>query len=155
MAKRGTSRSFLKDTQRAIRNMEDAAEDVFRNGSLAFYDELRKATPVDTGNLRDAWTATTNGLTTTVTGPGDTPSKSGPRSGEETSISNIMNAEIGDKINYMNSATYFLRIERGFTGYDSLGRYYNQPGRWFAAKVGARYRSIMRATAARFRMQVK
>lgn len=155
MAKRGTTRGFSRQVNKWTLETEQRSEDAFRNGLLDFYDELRAATPVDTGNLRDAWVASDNGRAMTVTGPGDSPGQSSGRSGISQSVATIMAAKLGDRVSFMNHATYFLRLERGFVGPDSLGRVYNQPGRWFAARVGARYRSIMRAAATRLRMAMK
>lgn len=154
--KRGTTRGFLNSVNAWTKETEQRSEEAFQNGILDFVDELRRETPVLTGNLRDAWVVSKSGAPiSTVTGPGDTPNASGPRSGIEQSIATIMSLKLGDKASIMNQATYFLRIERGFVGYDSLGRFYNQQGRWFAARVGAKYRSIMRAAATRLRLASK
>lgn len=155
MAKRGTTRSFLADVRRGIENLEESAEVIFQNICLEFFNRLSAATPVLTGNLRNSLVVSVGGGQQLVTGPGNNPSDATYRSGAETSIANIMNVKIGDKVSYMYQATYFLRIEYGFVGYDSLGRYYNQPGRFFAKGVGAQYRSIARRVAASFKMQVK
>lgn len=153
---RGTTRGFLQSVNKWTKETEARSNEAFQNGALDFYDELRRATPVDTGNLRDAWVATTRPeLVNTVTGPGDSPNVSSNRSGISTSLQTLIDLKLGDKIYFMNSATYFLRIERGFVGTDRLGRSYNQAGRWFAAQVGARYRSIMRAAATRLKMASK
>lgn len=154
--KRGTTRGFLNSVNAWTKETEQRSEEAFQNGILDFLDALRDETPVLTGNLRDAWVVSKNGdPISTVTGPGDNPSESGPRSGISQSIATIMSLKIGDKASIMNHATYFLRIERGFVGYDSIGRFYNQTGRFFAAKVGSRYRSIMRAAATRLRLSSK
>lgn len=155
MAKRGTSRGFVQAVNKWTLATEQRSNEAFRNGALNFYDELSKATPVLTGNLRNSLVATVNGNTSSVTGPGNSSSDSTFRSGAETSIANIMNAKIGDKISYMYNATYFRRLNYGFTGFDSLGRYYNQAGVFWIQTVGARYRSIMRAAATRLRMKMK
>lgn len=155
MAKRGTTRSFSRQVNKWTLATEQRSEDAFRNGLLDFYDELRAATPVDTGNLRDAWVASDGGRVQMVTGPGDTSGQSSNRSGISQSVAAISSAKLGDKISFMNYATYFLRLERGFVGPDSLGRVYSQPGRWFAARVGAQYRSIMRRAATRLKMAMK
>lgn len=155
MAKRGTSRGFVQAVNKWTLATEQRSNEAFRNGALDFYDELSKATPVLAGNLRNSLVATVNGNTSSVTGPGNSSSDSTFRSGAETSIANIMNAKIGDKISYMYNATYFRRLNYGFTGFDSLGRYYNQAGRFWVQTVGARYRSIMRAAATRLRMKMK
>ena len=156
MAKRGTSRGFLKAENKWTKETEQRSEDAFQNGIMDFYDALRAATPVDTGNLRDAWVVSKNGQAIqTVTGPGDSPNVSGNRSGIEQSLGTITNLKVGDRVDIMNQATYYRRLEYGFSGFDSLGRYYNQPGRFFAAQVGAKYRSIMRAAATRLRLASK
>lgn len=155
MAKRGTTRGFVQAVNKWTLETQERSNEAFRNGALDFYDELSKATPVLTGNLRNSLVATVNGNTSSVTGPGNSSSDSTFRSGAETSIANIMNAKIGDKISYMYNATYFRRLNYGFTGFDSLGRYYNQAGRFWVQTVGARYRSIMRAAATRLRMKMK
>ena len=155
MAKRGTTRGFLQAVNNWTKETEERSEQAFRNGALDFYDALAAATPVLTGNLRNSLIATVGGETSSVTGPGNSTSDSTFRSGAESSISNIMSAKIGDRISYMYNATYFRRLNYGFTGYDSLGRYYNQAGRFWVHTVGVRYRSIMRAAASRLRMKMK
>lgn len=155
MAKRGTTRSFLATVRRSVEKMEANSEDIYRNICLEFYNRLAKATPVLTGNLRNSLVASVGGNQQMVTGPGNTSGDMAFRGGAETSIANIMSVKIGDKVSYMYNATYFRRLEYGFVGYDSLGRYYDQPGRFFAKSVGAQYRSIARSVAASFRMQMK
>lgn len=155
MAKRGTTRGFLQAVNKWTRETEERSEQAFQNGALDFYDALSAATPVITGNLRNSLQATVNGQTAQVTGPGRSASDSTYRSGAETSIANIMSAKVGDKISYFYTATYFRRVNYGFVGYDSLGRYYNQSGRFWLQAVEARYRSIMRAAATRLRLASK
>ena len=155
MASRGTTRGFLKAVNKWTRETEERSNEAFRNGALDFYDALSDATPVLTGNLRNSLVATVNGSTTTVTGPGRDPSDKAYRGGAEQSIANIMNAKIGDRISFMYSATYFRRLNYGFVGFDSLGRFYNQAGRFWVQTVGARYRSIMRAAASRLGVKSK
>lgn len=155
MAKRGTTRGFSQAVNKWTLATKERSNEAFRNGALDFYDALSAATPVDTGNLRNSLVATVNGSTATVTGPGASSSDSTFRSGAETSIANIMSAQVGDRISYMYNATYVLRVNYGFVGFDSLGRYYNQPGRFWIQSVGARYKSIMRAAATRLGMKMK
>lgn len=155
MASRGTTRGFLKAVNKWTRETEERSNEAFRNGALDFYDALSDATPVLTGNLRNSLVATVNGSTTTVTGPGRDPSDKAYRGGAEQSIANIINAKIGDRISFMYSATYFRRLNYGFVGFDSIGRFYNQAGRFWVQTVGARYRSIMRAAASRLGMKSK
>lgn len=152
----GTTRGFLNSIAKWSEKAESAAVDVFRNGSLDMYDELAAATPVDTGNLRNSLVAHVNGfVTSTVTGPGASSSDSTFRSGAEQSIAAISALELGDKVTYVYHASYARRLNYGFTGYDSLGRYFNQPGRFWIERVGGRYKSIMRAAATRFGFKLK
>ena len=151
----GTTRGFLKSINQWSQQTEERATDAYRNGALDFYDALADATPVLTGNLRNSLVAHVGDANQTVTGPGLTSSDDTFRSGASTSISNIMNAKLGDKISYVYHATYARRLNLGFVGYDRLGRYYNQAGRFWIEQVGARYRSIMRAAASRLKMASK
>lgn len=153
----GTTRGFLQAVSKWTLETEQRSTEAFQNGALDFYDALAAETPVDTGNLRNSLVAHLNssGDVQTVTGPGSNPSDSTFRGGAEQSIANIMNAKLGDKISYVYHATYARRLNLGFVGFDSLGRFYNQAGRFWIEKVGARYRSIMRAAATRLRMKMK
>lgn len=155
MAKAGTTRGFVQAVNKWTKETEERSETAFQNTALEFYDELRKATPVDTGNLRNSLVASVGGSQQMVTGPGNNPSDSGFRSGAETSIANIMNAKLGDRISFLYLASYARRINDGFTGYDSLGRYFNTPGRFWIQRVGSQYRSIARRVATALRMQMK
>lgn len=155
MAKAGTSRGFLQAVNKWTKETEERSEQAFQNTALEFYDQLRAATPVDTGNLRNSLVASVGGSQQMVTGPGNNPSDASYRSGAETSIANIMNAKIGDRISFLYLATYARRLNYGFTGFDSLGRYYSTPGRFWIQQVGARYRSIARRVATSLRMQMK
>lgn len=152
----GTTRGFLAAVNKWTKETEERSTEAFQNGALDFYDELSKATPVLTGNLRNSLVAQVNGEgVNTVTGPGSNATDSTYRSGAEQSISAIMGLKLGDKVSYVYHATYFRRLNYGFTGFDRLGRYYNQAGRFWVQTVGMRYRSIMRAAATRLRIASK
>lgn len=145
----GTTRGFLQSVNKSIRNFEDKSEIALQNTMLEMYDQLRAATPIDTGNLRDSLVVHINGQgdVTTVTGPN--------RSGGEQSISNIMNMKLGDRASFVYHATYARRLNYGFVGADSLGRVYNQAGRFWIEAVGSRYRSIARRVATALKLQMK
>lgn len=152
----GTTRGFLQAVNKWTRETEERSETALQNTALEFYDALRDATPVDTGNLRNSLIASVNGpAAATVTGPGNNPSDASFRSGAEQSIGNIMNAKLGDKISYVYLATYARRLNYGFVGFDSLGRFYNQAGRFWIERVGSQYRSIARRVATALRLQSK
>lgn len=151
----GTTRGFLKSVNKWTRETEERSTDALRNGALDFYDALADATPVDTGNLRNSLVAHVNGDAAMVTGAGNEASEIASRSGYNQSIANIMSAKLGDKISFVYHATYARRLNYGFVGFDRLGRFYNQSGRFWIEAVGSRYRTIMRAAATRLKMQFK
>ena len=149
----GSTRGFLASVNKWTKQTEARSEAAFQNGLLDFYDALSDATPVLTGNLRNSLIASLNsgGAVSGVMGPGLTPGDSTFRSGASQSIATIMSAKIGDRVSFRYGATYAMRLNYGFHGVDSLGRMYNQPGRFWIQGVGARYRSIMRSAATRLR----
>lgn len=153
----GTSRGFLKAVNKWTLETEQRSTEAYQNGLLDMYDALADATPVKTGNLRNSLVVHVNGQgdTSTVTGPGNSAGDSTNRSGASQSIANIMGVKLGDRVSFVYNATYARRLNYGFTGMDSLGRYYNQAGRFWIEQVGARYRSIMRAAASRLKMAMK
>lgn len=147
----GTSRGFLSAVNKWTRETEERSTDAFREGVKDFYDEMWRETPVDTGNLRNSLIATKDG-TASVQGP------TGPgyyNSGIPQSYMVIDGLELGDRVSLVYQATYARRLNLGFVGADSLGRMYNQAGRFWIEAVGSRYRSIMRAAATRLRMPMK
>lgn len=149
----GTTRGFLKAVNQWVKETDERMDNAFQNISLTFYYRMRDATPVDTGNLRDSLVAYVNsqGQPVTVTGP----NSETVRSGESQSIGNILNLKVGDKVSYVYNATYARRLNYGFTGFDSLGRYYNQPGRFWIEQVGSQYRTIAREVATQLKVQFK
>lgn len=143
----GTTRGFVKAINKWTLETEERSTDAFREGSKDFYDELWRETPVDTGNLRNSLKATKSGsaASQSVTGPGT------GQSAQAESYMVIDSLELGDRVSLVYQATYARRLNLGFVGFDKLGRYYNQSGKFWIERVGARYRSIMRAAATRLR----
>lgn len=147
----GTTRGFLQAVNTWTRETEERSEDAFREGVKDFYDTLAANTPVDTGNLRNSLVATKSGHAEAQgpTGPGY------QNSGVAQSYMEIDSLKLGERISLIYRATYARRLNYGFVGLDSLGRYYNQAGRHWIEAVGGRYRSIMRAAASRLRLRMK
>ncbi len=147
----GTTRGFLKSVNQWTRETEERSTDAYREGVKDFYDAMAAATPVDTGNLRNSLVATKSGYAETQnpTGPGYA------NSGVSQSYMEIDSLTLGDRISLIYRATYARRLNYGFVGVDSLGRYYNQAGRHWIEAVGGRYRSIMRSAASRLGMRMK
>ena len=59
--------------------------------------------------------------------------------GEKSYVLAIAGMEIGETKSFAWTAPYAMRMEAGFTGTDSLGRSYNQAGRYFISKNAERF----------------
>lgn len=121
-------------------------KEAFQMGILDFFIALRDATPIDTGYLRSSLTLGKNGAI-----PAGPNAEYGSVYNDGRALDVIGSLELGDRVTLVYNAPYARRLEYGFTGYDSLGRYYNQAGRHWISAVGAKYVSIMRRAASRLR----
>jgi hypothetical protein len=63
----------------------------------------------------------------------------------------IQGMEIGDTMRFAWTAPHARRIEYGFTGEDSLGRTYNQPGRFFMTRNAEKFPAHVKKRAAEVR----
>lgn len=147
-----TTRGFLQSVNKFVKETEERSLDAFQEGSKDFYDLLVSESPRDTGHLRGAWVATVNGAPVAAF-PTNIDVAEG--SGRAESYVNIDNAKLGDRITYSNRATYFRRVNNGFVGTDSLGRFYNQIGQYFVERAGAQYRSVVRRAASALKLRMK
>lgn len=59
----------------------------------------------------------------------------------------VSSMKLGDSITFAWTAEHAKRMEFGYTGTDSLGRTYNQPGRHFVGKNAARFPEFAEARA--------
>lgn len=94
--------------------------------------------PVDTGNLR-------NSLASELNGGGFGPEGAGAYA------LTIAGMEIGDTARFAWTAAYAMRLELGFSGADSLGRNYEQPGRHFVGTAAAKFSAHVEANTARLK----
>lgn len=143
----GTSRGFLQSVRKWTKQTKERSEEAFQIGVLDFAIALNEAAPIDTGFLRSSLTAGING--SVPQGPN---AEYGSNYNDQRLLSTIGQLKLGDRITLVYQAPYARRLEYGFTGADSLGRFYNQAGRFWIAQTGAKYRSIMRAAASRLAM---
>ncbi|MHA3913849.1 hypothetical protein [Halovulum sp. GXIMD14793] len=67
--------------------------------------------------------------------------------GADSYVTALAGFEIGDTITFAWTQPYALRIEKGFTGTDKLGRSYNVRGRHFVMKNAARFSTFVEARA--------
>jgi len=95
-------------------------------------------TPIKTGNLR-------NSIGISV---GSMPSTRGGSFMGSTALAGIMGLPIGPPTYIGFQAVYARRLNNGFTGTDSLGRYYNQSGRFFVEAKAARWSGYVARAAA-------
>ena len=91
--------------------------------------------PFNLGFLRNSFVSGLNGST----------SLSGP----DSYVIAIASAEIGDSVIGGWKADYARRMEYGFVGQDSLGRYYNQRGFGYVRGAAIQWQDIVNRNAAR------
>lgn len=101
------------------------------------------ATPVDTGFLRGSWQPSI-GEPKEADGKLDT---SGASALADAAVE-ITDLKIGQKFYLMNNAAYARRLEYGFVGEDSLGRHYDQKGRFYVTDSIAKWPQIVAKVAA-------
>jgi len=142
----GVSRGFSSAVNKWTKETLQRSEEAFQIGSLDFFLALRDATPVDTGLLRSSLTPGINGAV--AAGP---PNLNDAKSGDMAALDVFSKLKLGDKCTMVYKTTYAMRVNYGFVGMDSLGRKFNQAGRYWVEAVSARYVSIMRAAASRLR----
>lgn len=102
------------------------------------------ATPVDTAFLRGSWQPSIGGYDMAAVG---SPDAGGARVMSQTGIA-LSGLPLGETFYLVNNAVYAMRLEYGFVGEDSLGRYYNQAGRHFVGNAIVAWESIVAKTAA-------
>ena len=142
----GVSRGFSSAVNKWTKETLERSEEAFQMGSLDFFLALRENTPIDTGALRASMAVGVNGAV-----PAGPFNEYGSVSNDTEALIQIGKLRLGDKCTIVWRAPYAMRLEYGFVGSDSLGRFYNQAGRYFAAAVSSRYVSIMRNAASRLR----
>jgi hypothetical protein len=127
----------------ALKKWKDATDEkllqIARQACQELAFQVVEKTPVDTGFLKGSWQPSLNG----PVGKSDaTPDKSGSSINSEIGLV-VTGLKLGDTFYMVNNAAYARRIEYGFVGEDSLGRRYNQAGRYFVRDAMAKARSII------------
>lgn len=101
-------------------------------------ERVVKNTPVDTGFLRGSWQPSIGSYSTDA-----------PKVGGQADVTLVCSGIAAGDVYYMvNNTAYAQRIEYGFVGEDSLGRTYDQAGRYFVRDVVATYDQIVSDVAA-------
>jgi Bacteriophage HK97-gp10, putative tail-component len=114
---------FSEDVSKWVNSMGELASAVFRAIAFDALQRVQELTPVDTGFLRSNWTVIKQGDAEPVAG------RTPP------AALAIAGAEVGNVLVIINPVIYARRIEYGFVGEDSRGRFYNQPGRHMVAQT--------------------
>lgn len=101
---------------------------------------VHAATPVDTGNLRGNWQPSV--------GP-QMPAASNAAAKYGVSEIGAVAADMkaGTKFFFLNGTVYARRVEYGFVGTDSLGRTYNQKGRFYIRNTVKKWPQIVAKVA--------
>lgn len=94
---------------------------VFQTSVQFMAEDIVKTSPVDTGFLRNSFQITLNGL----------PSIGDAGIGLEGISGAVAGAKLTDTVYLSFTAEYAMLLEYGFEGADSLGRLYNQSGRFW------------------------
>lgn len=155
MARKMSGATWSAYMNKQIKFVTSYTDTVFQNILLEFFDVMFNNTPVVTGNLRNSLHATVSTNAVSVTGAGLSNSEIATFSGYNQSIANIMTAEVGDTVRFAYLATYGPRVNYGFNGFDSLGRFYSQNGQFFLERSASQFLGVARRVAKRFRMEMK
>lgn len=104
--------------------------------------------PVDTSFLQNSLVGLPGGSIPEVDPQAD--GSAGPQTGNTAAIEAVIaNWQMGEAMSFGFIAAYALRQNYGFTGTDSLGRNYNQPGRHFVELAVEQWPQIVEANQRR------
>jgi hypothetical protein len=146
------NRSFFQKLDSIVNKTEERLTKLMRGALMQMMDEATETQPSVkyTGGSfeiskipllsEELW----DSLVTTI--DGQSPSSNHPMS----YVAKINSMKLGDRISFVWTAPYARRIEFGFHGVDSLGRFYNVKGRLFATTAYNRLPVIYRSLARMF-----
>lgn len=105
------------------------------------------ATPVDTGFLRGSWQPSVGG-DAKLADPENVMLDAGGANAASMIALEIAQMKAGDVFHMRNNCAYARRLEYGFVGQDSLGRTYNQAGRYYVSDTVKSWRAIVQKVVA-------
>lgn len=143
MASRGTPKEFIVDVERWCAKAKLAPAIVIVDTIQTMNEEIVTRWPVLTGFSRGSWFAQI----------GERPGGQGGVGQDSLARCNFVAATMQmGQVYYMgNTAEYALRLELGFVGQDSLGREYNQRGRYIVTTVVGQASAYTKAAIARLK----
>ena len=125
-----------------IAQRQDALQKVARSSIQDVCDAVIEGTRFDTGNLRSQWQTSIGAPALSLAPFGHDP---------QASLSIVLGQLTPGTVMYLsNNAAYALRMEYGFVGQDSLGRYYNQAGDYNVQTQVARWPMLVAKNAEQF-----
>lgn len=131
-----TGRQFSADLSAWAARVAGRVDELARQSVQETARQVVVATPFDTGFLATSWQPSIGAEPRT-----NPPSKGADYSAVAAGVT------AGSVFWMVNNAAYARRLEFGFVGEDALGRYYNQPGRFYVRGVVARWAQIVDAQA--------
>jgi len=132
----GTRDPFQVQVERWVAKAKADANAAMMATATDALARVKELTPVVTGNLRANWTIMLQGAADTI-------------DGNVNSQDVIAKFEVGDQIIIGNPVVYAPRVNWGFTGTDSLGRHYNQNGKYMIEQTVAEMPAIAANATAR------
>ena len=139
----------MTEFEAAITDWENRVEDdllaVARQSCQTLAFRVLTDTNVDTGYLRGSWQPAIGEMAAAIDADKVSLDPGGGL-GQAALAVVIANLKLGETFYYTNNCVYAMRIEYGFVGEDSLGRYYNQAGHYFTTNNVAQWGSIVTQT---------
>ena len=142
----GTTRGFSNQVNAFVKKAQAARQEAYHEGLKDFAAALQANAPILTGNLRASQQTSLAGAI--MAGPYK---EYGSTYNIAASNAVIDSAGDGDRVTFSYRVNYARRQNYGFTGVDSLGRHYNQAGKFWIERTSKQFVSIMRAAATRVR----
>lgn len=121
---------FALQLQAFFDKTREEADRIVAGAITEFAERVEDRSPVDTGFFRANWRLGVDAPSVADTGGLSFPAE-----------------VVGHVYYFTNNAAYARRLEYGFTGTDSLGRSYNQPGRGFVGITVMEWPDILRRAA--------
>lgn len=142
---------YEADLDRWLADFNDRIGEIWRHAVVRVGEEVIKGSPVDTGFFRGQWTPS---LGAEPPYPADQNQGSTDPHGQRALAALTLMATqmtFGETLFFVNNAIYGMRLNYGFVGADSLGREYNQPGRYFVEDAIAKWYTIFDDVAGELR----
>lgn len=134
-------RTFVAELKDWAARFPGKMDALARQTSQQVSENVITSTPVDTGFLRSSWQPS-------LEKPASAEGAAGKQDQALAAVSLTVAGMKAGQVYYLtNNAAYAKRIEFGFAGQDSLGRIYDQSGRFMVTDNVKRWPSVVEAVA--------